>query len=437
MTTSYYDIVVVGTDLAGLVCSALAARRGYRVLIIGQNNISNNYSHEQFHFTKFPHIFYGFEASHWIRHVFVDLSIAQEMRHRPKHEDPSFQVLFPEHRLTAWADEQRYEAEFLREFPKEAARISEFFDRMQQTHRQIHPFFEQEVMIPPDGFRERREFKGAINRHPQLVGKAPWPDFFSYFAPDHPFRSHIVGPVLFMTHLHAKPLSPLQLVRNAFHLHSGLYHIEGGIDSLKSVFVQLVRNYCGDYKPHHVAGQMLIRRGRVIEVGIRNKSESIGCNMLVANCDPREVVRWIPDDQRLLRSFEPLSELRPRYYWYTVNFGVREAVIPEGLCPRSFYFPTPQAPFLNAEMMHVFVNKDYRGFDEQQNPLRAITVAVRVDAEEAHAEPLLGQQLRAAIGERLSRLIPFFDENLITTHSPWEQGGSESGRLDLERMIPV
>lgn len=435
-TTSYYDIVVIGTNLSGLICAALCARKGYRVLIIGQNEHSNSYSMSGFRCTRVPHLFYGFESSPWIRQVFAELSIAQEMRHRPKMEQPFFQVVFPEHRLTMWPNEQQVEREFQREFPGETSQIADFFERIKAIHRDLFPLFEERLMLPPGTFRERREYNRVLGRYPTLTGKSPWPDLFAAFAPDHPFRSYVMAPVLFMSKLHGRPFSPLQLVRHLFHAHQGFFHVEGGIDSLRDVFIAVVRNYCGDYRPHHQAGEFRIRRNKVTEVDIANKAEVIGCDLVIGNCDHRQFMHSIPAEYRSEKFVGNLTEVRPSHYLYTINYGMKEEALVEGMCRRVFYFPTPQAPFLNEEM--IFLNADNVATQRSDSGEhhRVITASVRVSAEEAEHSPLLGQKLAANITERLRRIIPFFDDNRMLTHSPWHDE-SRDGRLRVGQMAPI
>ena len=42
-TTNHYDLIVLGTDFAGLVAAALVARRGKRVLVIPHGPIDGRY----------------------------------------------------------------------------------------------------------------------------------------------------------------------------------------------------------------------------------------------------------------------------------------------------------------------------------------------------------------------------------------------------------
>ena len=42
--TSYYDVVVLGTDLAPLTCAALLSKRGFRVAVLGQQTDRPDYA---------------------------------------------------------------------------------------------------------------------------------------------------------------------------------------------------------------------------------------------------------------------------------------------------------------------------------------------------------------------------------------------------------
>ena len=43
MSDRYYDVVVLGADLAPLTCAALLAKRGFRVLLLGQDDPEPSY----------------------------------------------------------------------------------------------------------------------------------------------------------------------------------------------------------------------------------------------------------------------------------------------------------------------------------------------------------------------------------------------------------
>ena len=126
MSTSYYDIVVVGTDLAGLVFAAQAARAGYRTLVLGHEGRPGTYPiGDAIGLRELP-LLYGFETSNLLRGIFRDLGLYHEMRNRPEREDPYFQAVTAKSWYSHPGDPNLLDRELAREFPGREREIRAF-----------------------------------------------------------------------------------------------------------------------------------------------------------------------------------------------------------------------------------------------------------------------------------------------------------------------
>ncbi len=285
--------------------------------------------------------------------------------------------------------------------------------------------------MPPDGFFETRNFKKATEG--VLDGLV---DPLSAFLPSDPFRPFVLSPYHFTTGCVVPPYSPIQLVRTAAHLGRGLYRIEGGIDALKRVFIERVKNNCGDYREKATVERLVMRRGKVKELVIRDRREVIGCDVIVCNTDIKRFFKLIPEEDQKQRFHLKITELQPTHWMYTVNFALRSDAIPEGMARHAFLVSDPKQKLEGDNLILCCV--DPAGPQPEQGTsvlsctarLPARTVRPTMDNIEQHNE---------AIVRRLEHLLPFFHEHVLASASAWI-GTEKRGRslfVDTNQFVPT
>ncbi|HEX2678186.1 MAG TPA: hypothetical protein VHM19_16140, partial [Polyangiales bacterium] len=195
MSSSYYDVVVLGTDLAPLVCSAMLAKRGFRVLVLGQNVPSPTYTLGTFTLPR--------RAFHYVlgqtpvsRRVFLELGLHQSVRRFTHGTDPAFQVVMPGHRFDVAADDARLAAEIEREFPEVKRPIDDFHKRVARIGDSLDAMFERELVFPPDTFLERQRVLRA-RKQLELPRDFEEQDVLGEFPEEHPFRAAAQLPARF------------------------------------------------------------------------------------------------------------------------------------------------------------------------------------------------------------------------------------------------
>ena len=76
-TTNYYDVVVIGMELGPLAAGALLAKRGFRVLIVGQDAPKDHYECLGYTFNRRPFMLNAFDSPA-TRRVLGELGIGLE-----------------------------------------------------------------------------------------------------------------------------------------------------------------------------------------------------------------------------------------------------------------------------------------------------------------------------------------------------------------------
>ena len=126
---------MLGTDLSGVVFAALAARLGYRVLVIGQGDRPAAYKHEGYWFLRRPELLHGFATSPAVQRALGDLSLGMEMKNRPQPLEPSLQVAMPGMRLDVGGARRLWERDVERELPGGLSVLDAFDQRTAELTR--------------------------------------------------------------------------------------------------------------------------------------------------------------------------------------------------------------------------------------------------------------------------------------------------------------
>ena len=145
MTRAWYHIVVVGTDLAGIIFAALAARQGYRVCVIGQGDEPSRYRVDGHWFLREREVFTGVGVSPAIHRVFSELALGLEMKNRPQPLEPTIQLAMPGVRLDFSRESRILDRELEREFPGAADGVAALDEEARTAALAIDPLLPLEA----------------------------------------------------------------------------------------------------------------------------------------------------------------------------------------------------------------------------------------------------------------------------------------------------
>src|SRR6266581_2840829 len=149
MPTNFYDVIVLGDDLAGLVAATLCARRGMRVLVTETAaTLPERYEIGPYTLPRAALPFVG-ESSPAVRRVVAELNFIQIARRRLALLRPSFQVVLPDARIEVSPDADALGRELGRELPDERPALEAFLARAAEASRALEPVLGQDVRFPP------------------------------------------------------------------------------------------------------------------------------------------------------------------------------------------------------------------------------------------------------------------------------------------------
>lgn len=366
MPKSSYDVVIVGMDLPALIFGAIAAKRGYRVLVIGHGAKENIYEVEGHHFVRRPEILYGFSDSNPIKEVFRELALNPEMRNLPKPLSPSCHIVLPEARVEVTHLKGVLEEEIAREFGHKVNIWREFISGLPEGEKGLEKCLKDFPILPPHGIREFFIYR----RYRKFVAQLLAPELKDALYPldgDSRIRHVLAAPVKAMSMISEPWRFPLPFTRLANQVLRGFSLVEWGSDAIKSLLVKRIQSNSGDVRPKDWVDSIIVKRGKIREIELRTHEESIGVEVLVAGTDLCSILDLIPPNSAKKRYRAKVEKRIPSEYLVTVNIAARSSLIPEGMARYAFVINRPEKPLVGDNYIIIQVDPAMPP-EEQKNP---------------------------------------------------------------------
>ena len=405
MPSSFYDVIVLGNDLAGLIAGTLCARRGLRVLVVDAGATPpERYDVPPSSLPRTAQSFVG-DSSPAVRRVVAELNFIQLVKRKLAAYRPSFQVVLPDARIEVAADPDALGRELARELPDEKAALEAAFARAADVSRVLEPVLGQDVSFPPDGFWEKREIARSDSRLP-----SPDDDLLPGVAEGHRARALLALPAAFSLPLDPRARAPVAVLR-AFDLwRRGASRLEGGVEALRAMLVEKLRTqHAGELRSARFKG-LASKWGRVQGVLVGDRDELVGAQQVICALPAGEIAALL-GEKPPRRVAQADRGLRPTAHRMTLHVAVAGTGIPEGISPATFVVVDPGAPLVgdNAFALHL-------GEPDDEN--RVVVSLVANVAAEPEDLPAAMAELRPKLLERLEEIMPFSREHILLAHAP-------------------
>lgn len=426
---SSYDVAIVGTDLPALVFGALAAKNGYRVLLLGHGGRNNVYEENGFRFVRRPNVMYGFTESQSISEIFRELALLPEMRNRPRQIDPICNVVMPEKRLQISHVRDALTHELVREFPGQAGKIENLLRSIFESDSQIDPVLRNLCPVPPNGISGFFKWRGIRKG---LQTAAPGGDAIEPVgAAD--ARTFLAAPAAFLTGCAEPWALPLAFNRTTSHLLRGLYNVEWGLDSLKALFLNRIEGNSGTVRASDFVDVIQARRSKVHEIDIQGRNESIGASLLVAATDLENIVERLPERLIGRRWRQRIQDSAPSHAMVTLNIGMARKGLPEGMARNVFIVHTPGARLDGDNLLMLQVDPAMEPADSTDPERAVLSVSGLMPATDFNDVENI-EQFCAAMMSRVKTFMPFLDRHVFVTSIPSITLNSRTGKDMIDRM---
>lgn len=420
---SSYDVVLVGTQLAPLLAGSLLAKRGFRVLLVSQDERPPTY--EAVDGVALPREPFTFlpAQSPIARRVLSELALHQLFRRGATQIDPAFQVCLPRHRFDVARDPEILEREVEREFPEVKRPVEEMLARMEQHDRLFDRVVDRELTWPPQSFLERREYARATAHQPfGRHGTALDP--LRAFPDDHPFRTVIELPARFADGMDPDHTTGLRLTR-LFSAWRGGAVFDEGYRALREMLLKNIRTHSGEVREGEKVDAIHVRRGAVSGVRIAASGEVIGASWVLMGSPLSDLLRLVPDRAPFEELFERIGEPVVRYYRYTLNLLVAAEGIPAGMSRDVFFVRDPGRPLSDANALRLQVDPT------DETGRRLVTVEALLPRRGIEDIPDFTQTVRERVVASLGELIPFLGNHVELIDSPHDGRGAQ----DVARKV--
>lgn len=427
MPSNSYDLIVLGDDLAALVCATLCARRGLRTLVLGNDR--------PMRYTLGPHKL-PVEPASWptvagsagervLKELHAELALRRKLR-EPK---IAAQLVAPELRIDLGAD--RLAPELEREVGAQATEWLARWDRGGEIARLFDPALTSEHAFPGVGFFEKREL-AKLTEHADEAARAWWAD--AERDPHATLWRQLAAIAL----RHPAP-APIAIARAVDAWRAGPAALRGDGDAIRELFAEKLTTAGGE-----------IRAGKVTELGVSwgkltsltlQSGDVIGTGQVVASRPPGELAELLGKKapKRLAELADSVSIVG---YRYTLNIVLDEAGIPEHMAPTVAVIAETDAAADQAPVGDAAFSIHLGETDDAGRVVATVAAILASDGPiDPERVPARCAALRAGLWQRLGDVMPFFERHLVLTHSPFEAtvphapGGR--GSYDVPRNLPL
>jgi phytoene dehydrogenase-like protein len=418
-----YDLVVLGDDLAAVVCATLCARRGLRTLLLGDDRPAR--------YTLGPHRL-PVEPAAWptlpgtagervLKELHAELALRRKLR-EPK---IAAQLVAPEFRIDLGAD--RLASELEREVGDDAASWLTQWDRAAEVGGLLDPVLSGEHAFPGIGFFEKRELARIIEPAGEAA-QAWWADAE---------RERTAGrwrQLAAIALRHPAP-APIAVARAVAAWRTGPPALRGDGDAIRDLLAEKLTTAGGEIRAGKVT-ELGVSWGKVTSLTLHNGDE-IGAGQVVSSHPPRELAELL-GKKATKRLAELADGVALAGYRYTLNIVLDEAGLPEHMAPTVAVIAASDHEPVGDAAFSIHLGET----DEAGRVVVTLAATLGSDGPiDPDRLPGACTALRTALWQRLGEVMPFFERHLVLAHSPFEatppQAPGGRGSYDVPRHLPL
>ncbi len=406
MSDKVCDILIVGSELSGLITGAFLAKRGLSVTVLNpdqdvetkEKNIQPN---------LISHL-----GSKLFKTILGRLAISDsELGIVHRYETP-YQVVLPKNRIDVTIQRNSFYRELKREFSDQADSIRSFYLSLDELDHSLNSQQLQDLILPR-GLMARFRFSKFIKENHLNLTMSAWLQTFNLNGE---VSSFIEAQLKFLSNFHSDTPFSYPLAKLLANENSVLFDLKGGIGQLKKLFLNKIESFSGNIRNDIKLENILLEKRKVKGIKLGGFEGFIGCRYLLWNQPSHQISSSIP--QTLFgRWFKwTLRKIKPKYSRFSIQYEIDADVIPVGMKNSVLYVKDPNQPLLGSNFFHLHL---YHPSKEENDNFekRTLNVTYLLESNALEKEESFFESIHQKITTYLHQLIPF-SENRISLSFP-------------------
>ncbi len=406
ITRSHFEVVVLGRSVPALLSASLLARRGLRVLLLGQGEREGWSSIAGYRFPGRASPLLPLGAPH-VDAPLEELAMGPELMRLVEESDPPLHVAMPERRIDLWRDPADLARELAREFPDVQRPLHDFARLAVETCAAWEGVSARFPHWPPRGWLQRRRAASALASLPiPAGGTSAGP--LGEIPESHPFRAAVQGASFALSAVPPWEASPFEQALAFGRWRHRPRRFRGGVPALLALLSEKARALGVVLAFEERAEGIELRAGTVAAVRLAAGSERVGCDRVVSALPPDRLARLLPGGGEASRAGWGGRPAGRRF----LLVGLLDAEgVPAGVRGDVVWVARPGGARMPGDLVHLL-------FEAGPDPGSRFLVAEAWVPEETlrvrGPSGVLREQMLSLVG----RVVPFLDRHMRIVDSP-------------------
>lgn len=391
MSLNFCDLLIIGSDLSGLLAGTLLAKRGLSVLVLEDED----------HALAEPNVLAGLD-SRLFKSILGKLTIPEGRLKILKKNDVAYQIVLPKSRFNISEKPSAFFREIQREFPAQMA----FFEKLNSD---VDLFRKQslETLTPLLPITDKKEKKLFV----KLVKSLSHTELDSLISQGDPeIKAFLLAQLQLLSQ--GGILTPL-FFQLFFLLSSesfATYSIEGGPGALKQLLFEKIEYFGGSIQKAQEGYELVVKKREVKGVKLAQCRYITRCRYVLGNNKIQDFYRLVPKGWRTHWARKKAAKLSPEGSEFTVLYVIDSAKLPSPMKENLLLISEPAQALQGLNYLRINIQKKPSHIEGAGDTLLSVVYQLPIkDIEKTVSE---FEALHEAITQKLLKLIPFSESSL-------------------------
>lgn len=394
MSEKYSDVLIIGTDLAGLVTGAFLAKRGLSVTVL---NFDRDVLLEKKNIQ--PNLITHLE-SRLFKSILGRLSILDHELNVIRKLEVPYQVVFPQHRIDVFRDRERFYRELKREFAVSHQNVKAFYESLDHFDATLDSETLQDLILPKS-FKKRWKFSKFVKATGLNQRIA---EFTDDLGGNGEVRTFLECQLKLLSHTHSENPFTYQIAKSLGNDNCMLFEVKGGIGHLKKLFLDKIEAYNGKVKNEVTIENFAFEKRKVQALKLGGFEGMIGCRYVLWNDEIQKIAPFFPKNLWTRRLLKRIEAIQPKNYHFSIQYELEDDVIPVGMRENALVVGNPEEELSGANFLHL---NHFRPSEGDLPGPSLLTVSYLLHAKLLQEPPSFFNNLHEEITSRLHKLMPF------------------------------